>query len=80
MSEIEKQAENLYQEIANAKVGSIPIEVVAEWKKLGELLYRQNRPTLRALDLRPCGHKWESTLMNSATGEMSCGECTGASQ
>ena len=33
------------------------------------------RLTPRALDLRPCGHKWESTLMNSLTGKMSCAEC-----
>lgn len=37
--------------------------------------YVVSRPTKRALDLRPCGHKWESTLMNSLTGEMSCAEC-----
>jgi len=38
------------------------------------------QPTKRALDLRPCGNKWESTLMNAVTGEMSCAECAGASQ
>ena len=40
-SEIEYQAEQLFQAIAVSKVDSIPAEVVTEWKKLGDLLYRQ---------------------------------------
>ena len=41
---------------------------------------QQSRPTKRALDLRPCGHKWESIVMNATTGELYCAECAGASQ
>lgn len=39
-----------------------------------------SRPTPRALDLRPCGHSYLSTALNTITGETFCAECAGASQ
>lgn len=40
----------------------------------------ERRRTKHALDLRPCGHPYESTVLNTKTGETYCGECAGASQ
>jgi len=47
----------------------------AGYQAAKENAQKEADPQPPALYLRPCGHRWESTLKNSLTGVTSCAEC-----